>query len=497
MDAIYARQSVDRADSISIESQIELCQYEARGARVKTYIDRGYSGKNTERPAFRDMMADMERGLIGKVIVYKLDRISRSILDFSSMMDTFGKYGVEFVSTTEKFDTSSPMGRAMLNICIVFAQLERETIQKRVADAYFARSQKGLYMGGQVPFGYRLSPTVISGIRTAMYEPVPREAEIVRLMYSLYAQPDCSYGDIVRSFQAQGVTKRGKPWERSRVADILRSPIYVQADLAVYRFFREQGVVIINEPADFIGTNGCYCYRGKDGGGRRTPNLEGSLLVLAPHAGLVPAETWLQCRMKCLDAKQVQPRQKAKNTWLAGKVKCGLCGYALVSKHYAGSPCRYLICSHRMDAKACPGPGTIHTQALEELVYDEMRKKLALFPQLQPRRSPAASPATAALSAELAQLDSEIAALIDRLAAADDTLFRYINRRVAELDAKKQAARKKLAQSAAKDTHPDTRITSHLTRWTELSFEDKRQTADLFIKVIRAAGDRVRIEWRL
>lgn len=82
MDAIYARQSVDRADSISIESQIEFCKYETRGEAYKTYIDRGYSGKNTERPGFQEMMSDMAAGLIQKVIVYKLDRISRSILDF-------------------------------------------------------------------------------------------------------------------------------------------------------------------------------------------------------------------------------------------------------------------------------------------------------------------------------------------------------------------------------------------------------------------------------
>ena len=173
MDAIYARQSVDRADSISIESQIEFCKYETRGEAYKTYIDRGYSGKNTERPGFQEMMSDMAAGLIQKVIVYKLDRISRSILDFSTMMETFGKYQVEFVSTTEKFDTSSPMGRAMLNICIVFAQLERETIQKRVADAYFSRSQKSFYMGGRVPYGYCLVPALIDGVKTSMYEIVP------------------------------------------------------------------------------------------------------------------------------------------------------------------------------------------------------------------------------------------------------------------------------------------------------------------------------------
>ena len=121
-DAIYGRQSVDRKDSISIESQIEFCKYELRGGNFRQYTDKGYSGKNTDRPKFQELMADIKRGLIKRVVVYKLDRISRSILDFATMMETFQAYNVEFVSSTEKFDTSTPMGRAMLNICIVFAQ---------------------------------------------------------------------------------------------------------------------------------------------------------------------------------------------------------------------------------------------------------------------------------------------------------------------------------------------------------------------------------------
>ena len=135
-DALYTRQSVEKIDSISIESQLEYCKYETRGNPYKEYIDRGYSGKNTNRPAFEEMLEDIKQGKISRVIVYKLDRISRSILDFANMMDIFQKHNVEFVSSTERFDTSTPIGRAMLNICIVFAQLERETIQKRVTDAY-------------------------------------------------------------------------------------------------------------------------------------------------------------------------------------------------------------------------------------------------------------------------------------------------------------------------------------------------------------------------
>lgn len=487
MDAIYARQSVDRADSISIESQIELCQYEARGGEVKAYVDRGYSGKNTERPAFRSMMADMERGLIDKVIVYKLDRISRSILDFSAMMDTFGKYGVEFVSTTEKFDTSSPMGRAMLNICIVFAQLERETIQKRVADAYFSRSRKSLYMGGRVPYGYRLSPAVIGGVRSSRYEAVDEEAEVVRLIFERYAQPEWSYGDIVRELQAAGIDKRGRPWERARVAELIRSPIYVRADLGVYRFYRDQGAEIVNDPADFIGVNGCYYYKGNGAG----------QLVLAPHDGLVSPEVWLRCREKCRDAKQVQPRQKAKNTWLAGKIKCGLCGYALVSKHAAGTVHSYLLCSHRMDAGGCPGPGTLHTEELEALVWHELQKKLELFPRLRPRSAPAADPEGAALRLELARLDREIAGLMDRLAQADEALFRYIQQRVNELDGKKQAVRQKLARGGSVKDGSGPVLTGYAARWGKLSFDHKRQTADLLIQAVRVDRERVRIQWRV
>ena len=312
MNAIYARQSVDRADSISIESQIEFCRYELKGEPYKVYADRGYSGKNTDRPAFGEMMRDMENGTIRRVVVYKLDRISRSILDFSRMMERFEANRVEFVSTTEKFDTSSPMGRAMLNICIVFAQLERETIQKRVADAYYSRSQKSLYMGGRVPYGFRLSPTTVDGVRTSMYAVNEEEAKQVRLIYELYAKPECSCGDIARCLQANGMLKNGKPWVRTRLAEILRNPVYVRADLAVYRFYRDRGTVIVNDPGDFIGTNGCYHYKGRKFA--HAPP-EGDYLVLAPHEGIIPADLWLKCRAKYAGSRSGRARRRRTPGW--------------------------------------------------------------------------------------------------------------------------------------------------------------------------------------
>ena len=205
IDAIYARQSVDKKDSISIESQIEFCRHELKGGTAREYQDKGFSGKNTDRPQFQQLVNDVEAGLIARVVVYKLDRISRSILDFAKMMDMFRQYNVEFISSTEKFDTSTPMGRAMLNICIVFAQLERETIIKRVSDAYQSRTRKGMRMGGKTPYGYKLEPFSIEGITTNRLVADPDAADNVRFMYELYSNANVSLHEVARCFSEKGI----------------------------------------------------------------------------------------------------------------------------------------------------------------------------------------------------------------------------------------------------------------------------------------------------
>lgn len=125
MVAIYARQSVDKKDSISIETQIQLCREELEPeAPLRVYQDRGYSGSNTNRPGLRQLLEDVRRREIQRVAVYKLDRISRSLMDFARLVELFREYGVAFQSTQERFDTATPMGNAMLSIAMVFAQLE-------------------------------------------------------------------------------------------------------------------------------------------------------------------------------------------------------------------------------------------------------------------------------------------------------------------------------------------------------------------------------------
>ena len=188
MIAIYARQSVEKKDSISIESQIEYAKREIFTEDFKIYQDSGYSGKNTNRPAFHEMMADVQSGRIEKVVVYRLDRISRSILDFADFINILESNRISFVSATEKFDTSTPMGRAMLYIIVVFAQLERETIAERVRDNYYARVKKGAWGGGPAAFGFDLVKTTIDGKKATICQP-NEQISVVQRIFELYALP--------------------------------------------------------------------------------------------------------------------------------------------------------------------------------------------------------------------------------------------------------------------------------------------------------------------
>lgn len=493
-NAVYARQSIDKKDSISIESQIEFCRYELKGEACKEYIDKGYSGKNTDRPKFQELMSDISNGLISKVVVYKLDRISRSILDFANMMEAFQENNVEFVSSTEKFDTSTPMGRAMLNICIVFAQLERETIQKRVADAYHSRSTKGFRMGGKAPYGFRTEPAVIDGVRTKKLVIEPREAERVLKMYEMYAQHGTSYGDIVRYFSEEDI----KDMSRPTLVSILCNPIYVKADLDIYDFFKSQKANIVNPATDFSGVRGCYIYKGRVQKGDAKRNPQGHTLVMAPSEGFISSELWLKCRRKILANGSYQPGRKAVNTWLAGKIKCGRCKKALKTECTKGY--WYFRCSKRSDNKSCQGAGTLHIRDMEALIYAAMVKKLEIFKTIKKSENPAKKdPWLNALHTELHQIQSDIEGLMDKLADANSVLLGYINDRIEELDLHKQELLEKIEKLNAEFISMEqvNEISDYLDTWNDISFEDKRKVIDLMITAIYATSDNIDIVWKI
>lgn len=500
MYALYARQSIEKQDSISVESQLDICKYETKGEDYQEYFDRGYSGKNINRPSFEKMIQDIKQGIIHKVVVYKLDRISRSILDFATMMELFQKYDVEFISSTEKFDTSTPIGRAMLNICIVFAQLERETIQQRVTDAYYARCKKGYFMGGRVPYGYKLEKTVIDGIKTSKYVAKEEEAEQIKLIYEMYSKPNVSLGDIMRHMTEKGYknSRRGN-WDRSRLSEMLRNPTYVKADAEVYEFFKDQGTIIESPIEDFIGVNGCYLYRGLGNPSDKQYRLKNKELVIAPHEGLVEPEIWLKCRRKNLANRTSTQTRKAKNSWLAGKVKCGNCGKAATVRKSQNKTnvVSYFICSAVNQNKSCKGLGfTVRAEPFEKQIYEEIKKKLSEFETLSATRTKRNTKETNELRIKVKEKETEIENYLDKIQNANEVLMQYINEKVNKLNSEKIQLNKQIRKLEKNENESMfDEVSDHVKKWESLKFEDRQRVADVLIRKIELANGNVEIHW--
>ena len=169
--AIYVRVStqyqVDRA-SLPVQRE-ELINYAKYALGISDYVifeDAGYSAKNTDRPDYQQMMARMRTGEFSHLLVWKIDRISRNLLDFSVMYAELKELGVVFVSKNEQFDTSSAMGEAMLKIILIFAELERKTTSERVSAVFVSRANDGIWNGGKVPYGYSYDTYRLDSIYT-------------------------------------------------------------------------------------------------------------------------------------------------------------------------------------------------------------------------------------------------------------------------------------------------------------------------------------------
>ena len=499
IDAIYTRQSVDRPDSISVESQAEICRREVAGSEYKIYTDKGYSGKNTDRPAVQDMINDIKAGRIKRVIVYRLDRISRSVIDFANLIDVFQKYKVDFVSAMEKFDTGTPIGKAMLMIVMIFAQLERETIQQRVIDAYRSRSKRGLYMGGRVPYGFKLTDTILDGVRTKMYQIKEDEAEIVQFIFSMYSKPQISLGEVAKYLNENGVLKPdGKPFTGSRIRDIVVNPAYVRADYQVYDFFKKQGANVINPPEDFIGTNGTYYYSGENTK-RKSISLEGQTLVLAPHEGIVDSNLWISCRKKCLANAQIAKPIKAKATWLAGKIKCGYCGYALNAKTYhckTKADNRYYLCAHKYQTGNCQF-GSLDADAVDTLILEEMKKKIASLGPLRMRKDSGYNTQVTGLRAQIDKLEQEIESLMGKISSANSTVMEYINKRMIALDDEKNKLYDEIIQLQKNQNIGINEIENCMQFWDKLTIDDKISVVDCLIVSISASKEAIEITWRI
>lgn len=509
MIAIYARQSVDKKDSISIDSQIEFCKREvAEGEEVKVYKDKGYSGKNIERPAFQQLLEDIKKGNITKIIIYRLDRMSRSLLDFASLVDTFNECGVEFVSSTEKFDTSTPIGRAMLSIIMVFAQLERETIAGRIKDNYYERGKKGMFLGGNVPFGYDLSPYTIDGIKTSKLVP-NSNSETVRKMYELYANGNMSLGQIAKLLTSEGsLSLYDKAWDSAKISRTIKNPVYVKADADIYLYLQNLGCLIHNDITEFDGEHGLFLFGDKVKTGLKNhQNISGYTVSIAPHKGIIDSKTWLKCATKLITNKQIKNSGKSNYSWLAGLISCGKCNYSMtiskanLSKKY-GTYALYFKCSGRAMRRICdadsPRVADIENEVQKQMIERLEYLKSQLNNDISENENNDNSNTVNDLKIRINVIENDIEKLLDSLLAANTVAMDYINKKITKLDEELKKLRLKLNEELSKNKTNVTNILELeyvMSRFDELDLVHKKEVAKAMIQRVYIYDKKPRITW--
>ena len=362
--ALYSRKSRFTGKGESIGNQIELGKEYVRVHfgdavvdKIVVYEDEGFSGGNLNRPAFKKMMDAARKGKFRAIIVYRLDRISRNVSDFSGLIEELSRLNIAFISIKEQFDTSTPMGRAMMYIASVFSQLERETIAERIRDNMHELAKTGRWLGGTTPTGFTSeavkSITVDGKTKKACkLKLIPEEAEIVRTIFRLYLETD-SLTITEATLMKQGMkTKNGKYFTRFSIKGILQNPVYMIADQDAYDFFVKNDTDLFSERDAFDGVHGMMAYN-------RTDQEKGRATILLPprewivsvgkHPGLIPGKMWVQIQESLERNKSKGYRKPRSNeALLTGLLFCS-CGermYPKLSKRKTadGKPIYTYVC---------------------------------------------------------------------------------------------------------------------------------------------------------
>lgn len=340
--AIYSRKSKLTFKGESIENQIQLCrEYARNNLNITDYIvyeDEGFSGGNTDRPEFQKLLKDAKEKKFDVLICYRLDRISRNVSDFSNTIELLNKYNIAFVSIREQFDTSTPMGRAMMMIASVFAQLERETIAERIKDNMLELAKTGRWLGGVIPFGFTVNKVKENGKEVAYLE--INQNEDIKFLYEKYLEFGSLF-KLTKHLLINDVT--GRQWTQSRLSLILKNPVYCQASEEAFNYFIAQGITVIGTPDN---SKGFMPYN------RRGKGKEEWILAVSNHDAVIDSSTWIMAqKVLSKNSKQRSPVNSTA-TLLNGLLRCGICGSKMGELYGAldrkGNRKMYYKCTHKI-----------------------------------------------------------------------------------------------------------------------------------------------------
>lgn len=385
--AIYSRKSIFTGKGESIENQVQMCKEYinsniGKDAEIFVYEDEGFSGGNTNRPKFQELMKDIKARKIDRIVCYKLDRIGRSVSHLSNMFDMLDNCNCAFTSITEQqFDTTTPMGRAMINIASTFAQLERETIAERVRDNMLQLAKTGRWLGGQAPLGF--SPEKITYIdeefkeRTLMIlTPEIKELEIVKIIFNTYLK-EHSITQVVKKLNLSSIKgKNGGIYNSSQISRILRSPLYVISNEDTHMYLSGIGINVFGT----ANGNGYLTYN-KTKKMTIERDISEWIAAVSKHKGVIDPNDWIKIQ-DLLDKNKKIVRTGTglnNNSILSGVLKCAKCGANMVIKHghkSASTRVRYdyYVCSNKENkySDKCDNPN-IRVDNLDPIVVSKIK----------------------------------------------------------------------------------------------------------------------------
>jgi site-specific DNA recombinase len=339
--AIYSRKSKFKEEGESIENQINMCIHYLKNIlnidEYEIFEDEGFSGGNINRPHFQKLMRDIKNKKFTHLICYRLDRISRNVADFTSTLETLNKYGVSFISIKEQFDTSTAMGRAMMNVSATFAQLERETIAERIKDNLRELSKTGRWLGGPAPLGYKSVQVENNDLKGKsrkknILQIEENDIHIVKLVFQLFKKYK-SFQKVSITLENQGIySRKGRVFSRELVKQMINNPVYVIADNSMLDFFKSYNCEIYRRDS-INGTNGIMPYNRRKENGSFAP-IEDWLISIGEHPGIILSKDWIECQHICDEIKEKASNRQftSQNALLSGLVICAHCGSSMAPR---------------------------------------------------------------------------------------------------------------------------------------------------------------------
>ena len=395
--AIYSRKSLFTGKGESVENQIEMCRQYIKFSMVDVevvdedifvYEDEGYSAKNLKRPQFQQMMKDLDTYKFAYIVCYRLDRLSRNVSDFSGLIELLNNKGVNLICIKEHFDTSSPMGKAMMYITSVFAQLERETIAERVRDNMHLLARTGRWLGGTPPTGYQgaeESEIIVDGKVKISHKLVfSDEIETVKLMYNHFLETH-SVSAVSKHLIAKKIKSKttGKYFSVLGIRDILQNPVYCIADENAYNYFAENGSDICQNQESWNGEHGVSTYNKRDYSRSGAPrnSLNEWIVAIGRHEGIISGKDWVSIQKYFHSNHKEKVVNHSEVGLLSGLIYCTKCGEKMFSKkHKATSDNFSYICSSKLKGNnaLCDCPN-LTGQQTDDLVVDYIKGELDNF----------------------------------------------------------------------------------------------------------------------